>query len=415
MAWLTSRHSKGWKIAFEQLRDELLSHSECEKLGQQDAQTLSVIQINLTEWMLAEETIYAQGSYRRISDYLIGPLGPNWTAGQRDWLQQLGQRPLRLYNVTDVSRGQGMTLCDTLDDDAKPLVVLERSGSQEAEPGMYLGCRVMRVGEHFELSGACYAFSMLHGPLVAQSLHTATDEYGPLPGLAHKLGRMLMSAWLKQFVSPPPMPTLVDAQSGEPIALITDDYCVHDWDALARMLQVCGDVEGNRMDGWTRITDDGDDGRTRPQAYINIGTKKDQIEIFYTTQTSADQGRAWFDRLTEGSVAFLKRRVTDPYSATKPSQKPRAHQGIKQPDIPPQELARIMEPVIQRSYANWADEPIAALNNKTPRQAIQTATGLERVKGLLRSYESGEKAQAALHGRSEISYDFLWQSLGLSR
>lgn len=74
-----------------------------------------------------------------------------------------------------------------------------------------------------------------------------------------------------------------------------------------------------------------------------------------------------------------------------------------------------MADVVRRSYANWADEPIPALNNKTPRQAIQTAAGLERVKGLLRSYEDGEKTQANQQGRVEVSYDFLWESLGLSR
>ena len=46
---------------------------------------------------------------------------------------------------------------------------------------------------------------------------------------------------------------------------------------------------------------------------------------------------------------------------------------------------------------------------------IKTANGLERVKRLIRSYETGEKRQASMQGRDEISYDFLWQSLGISR
>ncbi len=65
-------------------------------------------------------------------------------------------------------------------------------------------------------------------------------------------------------------------------------------------------------------------------------------------------------------------------------------------------------------YANWADEPIPMLGNVTPRQAMQTPAGLERVKGLIRSYESSEKEQAALHHRAPVSYVFLWESIGLS-
>jgi hypothetical protein len=85
------------------------------------------------------------------------------------------------------------------------------------------------------------------------------------------------------------------------------------------------------------------------------------------------------------------------------------------PNLPPEALAEAVEKVLHRSYANWSDEPIQALGGKTPRQAMATATGRERVRGLLRSYEAGEKDQAAQQGRREISYAFLWETLGLDR
>ena len=78
-------------------------------------------------------------------------------------------------------------------------------------------------------------------------------------------------------------------------------------------------------------------------------------------------------------------------------------------------MTQLMSKVIHDSYANWADDPIPALDHKTPRQAIKTSAGLERVKGLLRSYEASEAAQAGEQGRTEILYDFLWASLGLTR
>ena len=414
--WLVNRHRKGWQVSFQRLRDEMLSPTELRKLGQLDEETLSGVQVNLTEWLLAEGEIQTQGSNRRISDYLTGPSGPIWTAGQRDWLQQLGQRPLRLYTVTEVVAGEGLTLCDTLNPDATPMVVQERAGSQGLEPGMYLGCRVMRVGDHFELSGAAYPFSMLHGPAVADRLRAVAEQSGHLPELAQEQGLVLMSSWLRQFVTPPSMPTLIDHHSGEPMVPITDHYRVLDWDALTRGLQACADVEGDQLEGWSRIINC-DDGQTRPLAHINPGRKNDQIEIFYKTQRYADQGRAWFDAVTSGSAAFLTREMVSAESMMRQSKKPgsSAPKGMSLPDIDPQELAQAMAEVVQRTYANWADECIPALNNKTPRQAIQTAAGLERVKGLLRSYESSEKAQAAQQGRREISYDFLWQSLALSR
>ena len=65
-------------------------------------------------------------------------------------------------------------------------------------------------------------------------------------------------------------------------------------------------------------------------------------------------------------------------------------------------------------YTKSSDEPIPTLASKTPRQAINTPAGLERVKGLIRMYEASEKRQAEQQGRRTISFDFLWQALGIS-
>ena len=71
--------------------------------------------------------------------------------------------------------------------------------------------------------------------------------------------------------------------------------------------------------------------------------------------------------------------------------------------------------MLHRHYANWVDESISALGGRSPRQAIATPAGLERVKGLLREYEEGERQQSAAQGRPTVSYQFLWDALGISR
>ena len=84
------------------------------------------------------------------------------------------------------------------------------------------------------------------------------------------------------------------------------------------------------------------------------------------------------------------------------------------PDLDPTLLSQAIGHAIQRAYANWANEPIPLLDNKTPRQAMRTPAGLERVKGLIRSYETDENEQAAQQGRPAVSYAFLWASIGLT-
>lgn len=413
MDWLMQRHRKAMKTAFSQLLDEVLDPQDMDAYAKLDHETMVSVQINLTEFLLAEGDILVQGSKRRVPDYVLGPSGPLLTAGQRDWLQQLAQRPLRLYDVTDVVAGEQMTLCDSLDNDALPVIVRERSGTKELLPGGRIACRVVRSGDHFEMSGAAYNFSIMAGQAVGSFLQAMSEEFGHLQDLEKSQARALMRAWLKQFVAPAFMPTLMDAYSGEPMLLVTDHYRVLDWQGLASAMKACTDVFGDRKEGWGRLLDC-DDGQTRAIANIGPGKKDDQIVVFYKTQGYADKGRVWFDAVADGAVAFLLRAVQDPKSLMGPGKTASTEPESSNP-MDPTMLAQVIEGAIHRSYANWADELIPALGNKTPRQAMQTAAGLERVKGLIRSYETGEKQQAVQQGRPEVSYDFLWQSLGLSR
>ena len=412
--WLKTHQRKGWQVAFDNLMHELLIEEDREALSQLDSESAGGIDINLTEWLLAEGSIQIQGAKRQIADYLIGPFGPSFTPGQRNWIQQLAQRPLRLYRITDVKTGEQMTLCDVLNEAAEPVVVIERSGSQSARPGMMMGARVMLVQDHHELSGAVYPFSIIAGQDTVSRLQEVADEFGHLPDLAQELAWTLMSSWLQQYVAPMSMPDMIDSYSGDPMVSITDYYNVNDWQALAQVLQNCPDLEGNKVDGWSRLLEC-DDGLTRPILSINLGKKPNQVQVFYRTQNYANQGRIWLEDLAGSCLSILTRRVADPQSMMQQSKRSKSKMAKQNavPNIDPQEFSKLIEGVIRKTYANWCDESIPALSNKTPRQAIQTSAGLERVKGLLRSYQAGEKEQAKEQGRPEVSYDFLWIALGI--
>jgi len=211
-----------------------------------------------------------------------------------------------------------------------------------------------------------------------------------------------------------PLPTIMDAYSGEPMLLITDHYRVKDWGALAQTLATQDDVQGGRKSGWDRLIDC-DDGQMRSAVTINIGKSTDQIELFYKTKSYADQGRPWFEALAGEAVEFGCRVLSDPKGIM--INVPSGHvekRGVNVSGLHPEAVAEAIEKAIHRTYANWADEPLQALSGKTPRQAIGTRVGLERVKGLLRSYEASERRQAAQQERREISYSFLWDALEIS-
>ena len=415
--WLTDRHRKGFKVAVESLFDDLWPDDAPGGINNLSADLLQAVQINLAEWLIAEGEMQVKGEQRRINAVLTGPDGARLSDGQRRWLAQQGERPLRLYTVTDVRPGDGLTLCDAVDGDAPPLVVQERAGSRQMQPGLLIGARVMQLDDHLELSGAIYPFSMLAQAGVLAAVR-AVAESGLHPDNLRALhSRAIARAWLRQFVMPPALPKMIDASTGEPILLVTDHYRVLNAAALAQALAACADVAGDAQTGWQRELE-GDDRAVRSLAAINPGKQGDRIEIFYRTQRLADDGRVWFDALAGAAVRHLTREITDPQGvmrSTKPA-KSLANSPAKAPlTLPPEQLADAIEQALRRSYARWADEPLPVLAGKSPRQVIATGSGLERVKGLLRSYESGEAEMAALDGRRTVSFQFLWDALGIAR
>lgn len=415
LSWLMDKHRKAVQVAIEEMLLGELSDEEREILEAQDKQTWQGIQINATEWLLAEGHILVKGEHRRVSEYLLGQGGPLFTVDQRRWIAQLADRPLRLYEVTDVIPGKLMTLCDALNTEALPITVHEKSGSQASQIGTHIGFRIMEVDGHFELSGAGYPFSHLMVQDLIAQIREDMDQFSKRQKeFPNFLSFMIRRKWLEQFFAPMPMPTMMDAYSGEPMLLITDHYRVKDWEALTQSLSSQSDVQGDRKSGWDRLVDC-EDGATRATVTINIEKTANKITLFYKTQSYADKGRPWFEAITGDAIQFISREISDPKGmmANMPTNQ-KAKSRTTEHDIPPEVYAEIIEKTIYRAYANWADEPIQALGGKTPRLAIKTPAGLERVKGLLRSYEANEKLQAAGQGRREISYEFLWRELGIS-
>jgi len=373
---------------------------------------VQMLEINVSEWLLARGDMFVKGEMRPINEHLIGRDGPYLPPGQLRWIAQLAERPLRLYRVTDVRVGEGMTLVDELDTVAEPLFVQERSGSETARPGMLMGARVMHLADHLELSGAIYGFAALREADVIERVRAALDA-GLHPANKLQLAELTIAQrWLAQWIEPLPTPDLRDASTGEPVLLVTDHYRVNDPAALARVLLAQPDVSGDPEQGWHRESDAGG-GMQRSLAAINPGKSADRIEIFYRTQRLADEGRAWFEAVAGRSVGHLTREVTDPRSTS--ARKSGTRRGSTAPKLEPEAMTALLEQVMRKQYANWADEPIPMLGHQTPREAVATSAGLERVKGLLRSYASDEARMAGGDGRPPMSYQFLWDVLGISR
>ena len=266
MDWLARVHREAFGAALQREIDEAAcacfddnADAAYRALAGLDDESWQQVQINLCEWLLAEGDIEVHGVERRVSELLLRPGGPLFELAQRAWIEQLAQRPLRLYDITEVVPGSGLTLCDAIDTAAAPIVVVEREGSRTLKVGMQIGARIMQVADGWQHSGAVYPFSMLGG----RALHDVLREIAAMPGPhaeddALMFGLKIIEHWLAQFLKPVALPDFVHAATGEPLLFTTDHFEVLDWGALEAALAAQPDLKGQRESragtAWSKAT-----------------------------------------------------------------------------------------------------------------------------------------------------------------
>jgi hypothetical protein len=321
---------------------------------------------------------------------------------------------LGLYEVVDVTPGETLLLKDILFPQQDPVLVREKVGSRDAVKLDLVAARILPVGDHQELSGAVYGIPRHRSlDLIAELRHELQGLAPDSPEVKEILSVIIPAHWLEWFTRPFEIPEIMDHFTGEPILLITAYYRVEDWAALEIALSGESDVEGSRSKGWTRLFE-GDDGLQRSNLTIDPGRRPDQVRVSYRTRKYADEGRPWFEAAAGPAVAFRSREITDPKGMLSRAHPGEVSETPRRDGMPPEVIGEVIEKAIRQEYADWADLPIPALDGRTPREAIQTPDGMEQVKFLLHTYEQGEARQAKAQRRPPVSYEFLWQELGIS-
>ena len=98
MAWLALHHRKGFVTAIEEAIDAAVvdcfggdEQAAAEAMSELEPALWDQLQLNLTEWLLAEGDVRVKHGYQRVADLLLGARGPLLSVGQRAWLAQLAR------------------------------------------------------------------------------------------------------------------------------------------------------------------------------------------------------------------------------------------------------------------------------------------------------------------------------------
>ena len=221
---------------------------------------------------------------------------------------------------------------------------------------------------------------------------------------------MISIHWLEQLLEKRTLPRLVDASTKEPIALTVDRYRVSDWDGLAGILAAQPDVEGDEEDGWTRF--EPMKGEMRRSRAALSRKPPETLEVFCRTIKLADEARRWLERIAGTAVRYKSREIVDPLS---PKAGEAARKQPSGPELPPELKVQLEREFLKRHYERWPDEPVHALDGKTPKAAVRTKKGRQAVIELLKEFEIHEARKASWEDIEPFDFSFLWERLGLEK
>jgi hypothetical protein len=139
---------------------------------------------------------------------------------------------------------------------------------------------------------------------------------------------------------------------------------------------------------------------------------KDKMLILEAnSQQRAERGRALIAPVLGGFVGepVIETRTVAQLMASRPSGEPKALSSGLSPD----EERTVIQESLDRHYMNLLDEPVPMLGNLTPRRAVKSTKGRERLVTWLKFLENG-----AAHGSGSpvagCDLTWMWEELGIA-
>lgn len=411
LSWLEDRYA-----------DEVGAAVHFDFMGEPDEETIAAIDglslrlaqavsVNIGEWLLADAELAVGGKdVMRANDLILGKGGPLLTPHGREWLQELAKRPLSLYEVREVIKGHGLILGDMLHPEQPPVQIREKAATGFLVPWDTFGARLVWQDDSFVMSGAVYPMERETALDCLEEINNDIEHEKGDPALERYITTsIIIDYWLDSILETKPLPELVDASTGEKIALTTDHYRVTNWWELERILEAQDDVDGDRDGGWNRIVEL-EDGRCRSLASLEP-KEPDTLEVFCRTPRLADEARSWLEDVAGGVITYRIREVVDPRS-----EKAReAAKPLPETDIPKEVQRRIIHQHLAKHYETWPEIPLPALEGKSPLEAIAIKRLRPVVIELLKSIDQLEARRVDQTGGEPFDVSFLWERLGLKR
>ncbi|MGK7863085.1 hypothetical protein [Falsiroseomonas sp. E2-1-a4] len=387
---------------------------------------------------------------RNLADEYLRRRGWKESVATRNYIAALRRTPMSLFEVSGIVPGESMMLRDLVRG-GDPVRVMEKSGSRGARQWDRLATRVIQLGDRAIISGALMVFDMdtsdsllkairrtlanapAEAAKLACELGVEVDE-AALGGAADLnlvlagAGFLFTSFWLDAALKAALRPSRSEVvnSAGEPLEFVTVHFPLAAGvrlDAVRAALSAVPGLRQEKAGFWNWVEEKAAvKSRPKPGPHSFISTMEDgavvlgnlelkarRLSLTANSEARAARGQA----LLAGALGDLVRaplleRVDLDHMLAEGKGSPRQGSGL-----PPEIEREVFSKALDDHYRRVLDEPIPALGNRTPRAAVKTAKGRDKVVAWLKLLENGGARQDASDPMGAYDFGWMWRELGL--
>jgi len=135
----------------------------------------------------------------------------------------------------------------------------------------------------------------------------------------------------------------------------------------------------------------------------HISIKAGKLILETNSEKRIHLGKKLLTKYLGEAISFQKTLIESPEQKMKGLPTSDDKQPLKLEDMP-EEAQKQIKAMVTAHWASWFNNPIPALENKTPRQATKTMDGRERLEALLLQYERHDLEKGENLFKADISY-----------
>lgn len=387
----------------------------------------------MTLWGCAFEDALSQefeDGRNPIDDYLKRR-GWKESARTRAYMKALRTSVMSLYEVSEIVPGQSFLARDLLRGSG-PLLVHEGTATKTLRPWEKLAARIIEIGDRRIIAGGLLPFSPEATDMLMDGLRLMTGKTKRSRAKLRLEDNALSTAaplftmaWLMDALPKVLGQTLPDLRNrdGEEIVFHEVRFPLADGaapdDVAAKLAGIAAlEPASERFWDWLEtkpskpIRGSKDPGLLSLDVTIENGVPvlgsielKDAFLIL--DANSAARAAKGTELLSNVLGPLVRTPLTSIQTMEQMMGSRPAEPESRQLDIPPDVEARIVHEMLDRQYRSILDEPVGMLGNKSPRAAVKSKAGREKVAEWLKYLE----LQSARHANPDdpmASYDFIW-------